>query len=319
MWFAVVGGMAEATRGKPGAEPAVSSRVVQIIFLVSVNLYCIYHCTKVEWDEVLSYNLYKKRVRKEFIKLQNTCKSEKSAEVGAELEKNLRYVSNSLSEKEREEVDHGAPLIPVDCSVFDSTPSVKLSVTNIRSRTTEIQEVPQVIAPSMQSLPGCNTWVSTQQNILVKDEKELQNIPYLGEEELDKDSSFIDELLTSYDNKVHDSCDGSEEEEIQDEILVELVEVMKSVKCNPQKSNRKPTFQSRPSRVSPVVQKHGPLVVCSQSIETDEVELDDDQRELFEAIAAVKGTHSPSKLYTRYLQLTNKSSGNSRCTQDPSE
>ena len=276
-------------------------------------------CTKVKEDEVLSYNLYRKRVRQEFVKLQNISYSKKSAEVGAELEKNLKYVSDFLSEKEREEVDLETPLIPVDCSALNYTHSAKLSVTNVRSGITEIQEVPLVIAPFVQSLPGCNTWVSTQQNILVEDEKELQNIPYVEEEEHDEDSSFIDELLKSYNNRVHDSCDGSEDKEIQDEILAELVEVMKSVKCNPQKSNQKPTFQSRPSRVSPVVQKHGPLVVCSQSIETDEVELDDDQRELFEAIAAVKGTHSPSKLYARYLQLTNKSSGNSRCTPDPSE
>ena len=261
--------------------------------------------------------MYRRRVRQELDKLQRTSQSKKSAEVRAELGKNLGYVSDLQSEKEREEVNHDTPLVPVDCSALNFTPSVKLSVTNIRSGSTEHQEVPLVIAPSVQSLPSCNSWVSTQQNILVEDETVLHNIPYMGEELLDKDGSFIDELLTNYDNEEHDSRENSKE--IEDEVLVKLVGAMKGVKYNPQKSNRKATIQRGPLSMSPVVQKHGSLVVCSQSIETDEVELDDDQRELFEAIAAVKGTHSPSKLYTRYLQLTNKSEGNLRCIPDPSE
>ena len=143
-----------------------------------------------------------------------------------------------------------------------------------------------VIASSVQSLPSCNTWVSTQQNILVEGKT---------------------------DREVHDSCEDSEKE-IEDKVLVELVKAMRGRKCTLPKS-----IQSGPSRVSHVVQGHGSLVVCSQSIEVDEVEIRDDQKELFEAIAAVNGTDSTGKLYTCYLQLTNKSEGTSQCTPDPSE
>lgn len=150
------------------------------------------------------------------------------------------------------------------------------------------QKLPLSVLPSVQSLPRYNTWNMTQQNFLVEDETVLHNIPYMGEELLDKDGAFIEELIKNYDGKIHDGQgeggegQGEGGEALDDSLLLELVENMKNVRSKPQKLSRGPYKSSE-------LLQHGAEV--------------NQTKELFDAIAAALGEKFPQKIRSRYESL----------------
>ncbi len=258
--------------------------------------------------EYLSHTNYKKRVRQEYITLQSSKKIKFSASVKTEVEKNHEFIRQFHSElsSSPKESKSDTPLIPTNCTNIDLPCKVSLGFMSHTGKS-QYHQVPLSVIPCVQSLPRYNTWSTTQQNFLVEDETVLHNIPYMGEEVLDKDGSFIEELIKNYDGKIHDG-QGEGGEGMDDKVLLGLVGTMKNVRCNPAKGVRGGSHRGAAAVATATAegsQAHQPHM--PQGSEVDQT------KELFDAIATALGDKSPMKIRARYGRLTS-GEGSSQCT-----
>uniref|UniRef100_T1IUN1 Uncharacterized protein n=1 Tax=Strigamia maritima TaxID=126957 RepID=T1IUN1_STRMM len=160
---------------------------------------------------------WRKRVKSEYMRLRQVKRFKRADGVKAAFAHNRKYINEKTELLQKQH--HGSkaaglciPDTPVHFPV--------LRKCEVKGPNGEVQTVPVRTMNAITPVPFMYTWAPLQQNFMVEDETVLHNIPYMGDEVLDQDGSFIEELIKNYDGKVHGDRDGGF---INDEIFVDLV------------------------------------------------------------------------------------------------
>ncbi|XP_073689580.1 histone-lysine N-methyltransferase EZH1 isoform X1 [Garra rufa] len=164
---------------------------------------------------------WKKRVKSEYMRLRQLKRFRKAEEVKALFQSNRRKIEERTELLNEEWSKLRIQSIPLS-SASGSLPNKKLCMVESGFPSFPNQAVAMRPLTTVAGIPFMYSWSPLQQNFMVEDETFLHNIPYMGDEVLEQDEAFLEELIDNYDG-VHGDREGGF---INDEIFKELVEAL---------------------------------------------------------------------------------------------
>ncbi|XP_056870908.1 histone-lysine N-methyltransferase EZH1 isoform X2 [Takifugu flavidus] len=164
---------------------------------------------------------WRRRVKSEYMRLRQLKRLKKAEEVKALFMSNRRKIEQQTNVLNAEwsalriqsiplSASNGALVGKRMCTVEFGFPGFKAQAVAMRPLST------------IAGIPFMYSWSPLQHNFMVEDETFLHNIPYMGDDVLEQDEAFLEELIDNYDG-VHGDREGGF---ISDEIFKELVEAL---------------------------------------------------------------------------------------------
>ncbi|KAK2176051.1 hypothetical protein NP493_690g02022 [Ridgeia piscesae] len=166
---------------------------------------------------------WRKRVRSEYMRLKQHKRFKRADEVKTAFASNRRHI-NEITARHNEWCQQQKPSQGLYSHETLSAIPVTRKCEVESGMYNSVQSVPLRLLNALPSVPVMYSWAPLQQNFMVEDETVLHNIPYMGDDILEQDGTFIEELLRNYDGKVHG--ENADALFIEDDIFVQLVKIL---------------------------------------------------------------------------------------------
>jgi len=187
---------------------------------------------------------WKKRVKSEYMRIRQQKRHKRADEVKIAWNKNNAKMEDLLVEEQKRWLNSKTVWVwqrepPSHVAVMKKTDMVRSDGQPLSA--------PVKVINAVMPVPTMYTWAPIQQNFMVEDETVLHNIPYMGDEILDQDGTFIEELIKNYDGKVHgEQVAGF----MDDAIFVELVNALVHYQVKDQEESEAATTEKAGSNPS---------------------------------------------------------------------
>lgn len=165
---------------------------------------------------------WRKRVKSEYMRIRQLRRFRLADEIREAWTNNRSAINRALeAQVQWKDVQPIQPLrIP---ETFSHVPVTKKCDIVFGMGSSASQSAPLRTINAVKLFPLMYTWAPLQQNFMVEDETVLHNIPYMGDDILERDGTFIEELLKNYEGKVHGNKRGAP---IDDSLFLELVDAL---------------------------------------------------------------------------------------------
>ncbi|KAM3863808.1 histone-lysine N-methyltransferase EZH1 [Diretmus argenteus] len=164
---------------------------------------------------------WRRRVKSEYMRLRQLKRLKKAEEVKALFMSNRQKIEQQTNLQNADWSKLRIQSIPLSTS-SGALPSKKMCMVEFGFPGFKAQTVALRPLTTVTAIPFMYSWSPLQHNFMVEDETFLHNIPYMGDEVLEQDEAFLEELIDNYDG-VHGDRGGGF---INDEIFKELVDAL---------------------------------------------------------------------------------------------